>query len=124
MEKFNPKRALSSGGCGERQLEGGWWDHWTQKLTVGWLVYPQTRKRDSWEEATWDENRSQTLTSTNIHSKEWGLDEFRLWSKLCPLGIFENSRGIGTQFVGFNSWVYSGKETVKESPDKTSVIPR
>ena len=50
LETFKPEGALGGGGCGERQLEGGWWDHWTHKLTAAWLVCPKTGKGESWEE--------------------------------------------------------------------------
>ena len=84
---------LGGGGCGERRLEGGWWDHWTHKLTAAWLVCPKTRKGESWEETTWGENTSQTLTSTDISSNEWELDGFGLWGKLHPQGTAADNGG-------------------------------
>ena len=63
LETFKPEGVLRGGGCGERRLEGGWWDHWTHNLTAAWLVCPKTRKGESWEETTWGENTCQTLPS-------------------------------------------------------------
>lgn len=93
LEMFKPEGVLGGGGCGERRLEGGWWDHWTHKLTAAWLVCPKTRKGESWEETTWGENTSQTLTSTDISSNEWELDGFRLWGKLHPQGTAADNGG-------------------------------
>lgn len=93
LETFKPEGALGGGGCGERQLEGGWWDHWAHKLTAAWLVCPKTGKGESWEETTWGDNTSQTLSPTDISSNEWELDGFGLWGKLHPQGTAANNGG-------------------------------
>ena len=69
LAMFKPEGALGDGGCGERGLEGDWWDHWTHKLTAAWLVCPKTRKGESLGETTWGENTSQTLTPTRYSFK-------------------------------------------------------
>lgn len=35
----------------------------------------------------------------------------------------ESNRAVSWQLVGLNSWLWSGKELVKKSPAKTTVLP-
>lgn len=39
--------------------------------------------------------------------------------KRMPQGIAEDNRAIGQQLVELNSWVWPGKQRIKESPIKT-----
>lgn len=92
--------------------------------TVSCLVCPREPGKGKRGGIIWGQNKSETLTSPIVPSKQPELDGLVCGASYAPGQFLYNNRVISLQLVEFNSWVWTGKKRINDSPAKTSISPR